>query len=270
MAFPKTERVRYRNCPLVQVICQLRFPIDLSIDKDLPADFQKAIKEDYPTLTQSVEYGPKIGINLGDSNISLADGQFQSKVNYCFVSSDGNWSINLTDTFISLSTASEGVYTTWEDFRNRFSGPLAEFRRIYKPPFYTRVGLRYIDAYRRKKLNLEGVQWADLLQPEIMGMIACSEEGYAEEFISSNQVSDMRLEDENMMHVQVALGTINGDPSNEVGAIVDVDSFHEGQICTEGQEYEEKLNALHSNSSDFSRWSITVTMKNALGWDEIR
>ena len=42
------ERCIYRSNPLIEVICQLRFPTILSISAREPADFQEGIRQHFP------------------------------------------------------------------------------------------------------------------------------------------------------------------------------------------------------------------------------
>ena len=48
MLFAPYERYQYARAPLVEVICQLRFPTILSIGAKEPAEFQEAIRKDLP------------------------------------------------------------------------------------------------------------------------------------------------------------------------------------------------------------------------------
>ena len=50
--FPPVERVIYRKAPLVEVICQVRFPADLRIETTPPADFQQRVRSHFPLLAQ--------------------------------------------------------------------------------------------------------------------------------------------------------------------------------------------------------------------------
>jgi uncharacterized protein (TIGR04255 family) len=54
MTFPETPRVIYAQNPLVEVICQLKFPPILRIETELPAIFQESIRKEYP-LSQTAE-----------------------------------------------------------------------------------------------------------------------------------------------------------------------------------------------------------------------
>ncbi|MCX6020148.1 MAG: TIGR04255 family protein, partial [Chloroflexi bacterium] len=48
MLFPDSERVIYGRNPLVEVICQIRFPTILRISEGNLSDFQDKIRIEYP------------------------------------------------------------------------------------------------------------------------------------------------------------------------------------------------------------------------------
>src|SRR4051794_3088983 len=53
MPFPAVDRVIYERNPLVEVICQVRFPAILRIDVEPPAAFQEAIRGAFPAFSES-------------------------------------------------------------------------------------------------------------------------------------------------------------------------------------------------------------------------
>ena len=82
--------------------------------------------------------------------------------NHNFVSEDNQWKLNLTKDFIALSTLH---YPGWEEFARQLDKPLAAFIRLYKPAYFQRVGLRYVNIFSRARLGLEGARWAELFSP---------------------------------------------------------------------------------------------------------
>ena len=50
MLFSDHPRTHYRNAPAHEVICQLRFPSILTINRVEPADFQEAIRAEFPSM----------------------------------------------------------------------------------------------------------------------------------------------------------------------------------------------------------------------------
>ncbi len=174
MPFPERRRVIYQKNPLESVICQLRFPSVLRIDTELPSAFQENIRKDFPNFLEGTEFQIEFPV--------VASGQIPSDMprqivqptikNYEFASEDGQWKINLTRSFIALTTTK---YNRWEEFKTKLAGPLDAFMKIYSPDYYIRVGLRYIDIFRRSTLELDGVSWEELLQPYILGMLSASD-----------------------------------------------------------------------------------------------
>ena len=143
--FSSSERKILEKNQLLEVICQLRYFDILKIDAAEPFEFQEAIRADYPQYAKKVEQlPPQI---VGGKPVA------QPPVNnHQFISADGQWKISMTKGFIALSTHR---YVRWEDFAKRLDMVLAAFIRIYQPNCFTRVGLRYINAFNRKALDLE-------------------------------------------------------------------------------------------------------------------
>ena len=161
------DRYLYARAPLVEVICQLRFPTILSIGAKEPAEFQEAIRGDYPRYAVRQEPSPPKLSRLGTPNPTVQ--QQPPVTNYHFISQDGMWKINLTNNFIALSTI---AYTQWEEFAQRLDKILAHFIRIHQPAFFERVGLRYLNAVSRKALGLEDMLWDDLIQSPYIGILS--------------------------------------------------------------------------------------------------
>lgn len=162
MLFADNDRYAYVRSPLIETICQLRFPTILSIGSTEPAQFQEAIRSDFPRYVARQEQQPP----------KLVNGKLEQVppiTNYNFISSDGRWKVNLTKDFIALSTLS---YTRWEDFAQRLDKILALFIQIYQPAFFERIGLRYVNAFSRNRLGLEGELWDDLINAPFIGVLS--------------------------------------------------------------------------------------------------
>ena len=84
--FSNQPRKFYRRSPLIEVICQLRFPDILKIEAHEPADFQDAIRSIYPQYAKRIEQLPPQ--NAGGKMVE------QGTVNnYQFISADGGWKV---------------------------------------------------------------------------------------------------------------------------------------------------------------------------------
>ena len=162
MLFSDNSRYSYAVNPLIEVICQLRFPTILSIGSTDPAQFQEAVRGDFPRYAARQE----------QQQARITNGRLEQVppiTNYNFISADGFWKINLTKDFIALSTLR---YTRWEDFAQKLDKVLALFIQIYQPAFFERIGLRYVNAISRQKLGLEGELWDDLIESPFIGVLA--------------------------------------------------------------------------------------------------
>ena len=131
------KRVKYKNCPLVEVIFQLRFPTILSINTKQPAEFQEKIRRDYPYYDEGIEEQNELLLN---ANGKAAQVKTNQNKNYSFISIDETYKVNLTSTFIAISTRK---YTQWEEFSVKVEQVVKAFQEVYEVPFYTRIGLRY-------------------------------------------------------------------------------------------------------------------------------
>ena len=123
---------------LDQVICQIRFPAQLSVDRNIDL-FQDKVREAYPDYTHEQI------VPLGIANPPGAG--------HVFTSSDGAWSINVSMGAMSLTTRR---YENWKDFESKFVFVFDAFREVFKVDSFTRIGLRYINAIRPSTLGLEG------------------------------------------------------------------------------------------------------------------
>ena len=66
MLFAPYERYQYARAPLVEVICQLRFPTILSIGTKEPAEFQEASARTSPSIAARQEPAPPQGGQEGE------------------------------------------------------------------------------------------------------------------------------------------------------------------------------------------------------------
>ena len=145
----------YEKQQLIEVICQLRFPTILSIDTEVPAAFQDTIRERFPRY------------EVKEENLAIPQGVKKQK-NHSFISADGGFKLSLTQNFIALSTMR---YTSWEDFAAWLDEPLANFINVYKPAFFERIGLRYVNGISRDILGLGDRRWNDLIQSKYLGVL---------------------------------------------------------------------------------------------------
>ena len=263
MPFPEVARVRYEKCPLVEVVCQLRFPAILSINSESPAAFQDEIRDKYPIYESLIEKQQQFEFSANENGIQSMSSQLGEKLNHTFISEDGYWKVNLTDSFISLSTRK---YEVWEDFKSRLEVVVSSFLKVYRPPFFGRLGLRYIDVYSKSKLGLDSVPWRDMFKPEVLGMLAADvmSEDSTRRLV---QQSELALDDgESALQMAVSLGTLDNDPEHVL--VIDSDAYFDRRSPADLQCIQ-KLDYLHSNATSFIRWAVSDLLHNAMMPSEI-
>lgn len=254
-------RVIYERNPLIEVILQMRFPTILSINSNDPVDFQEAIRKEYPIYQLGIENEQEIEIVAQKDTFFPTIKQKNQHKNHTFISADGKYKINLTSSFISISTVD---YVRWEELLERFSTAIKAFLDIYEPPFFERIGLRYIDAFSRKKLELENKKWSELIQVAWVGPLSnvCEDKmvnlGIDTEFMLDDGISRAK--------VHTGLGTINNQP--EKVFIVDGDFIHIRNIKI--GEYLKVLEYLHDNSGKFIQSVIEPTLHEAMKPGELK
>ncbi len=248
------QRVRYEKSPLIEVIFQLRFPTILKIGANAPEDFQEEIREVYPYYEEAIESAGDIIFSNGrPTPISR-----QNK-NYSFVSADENYKINLTPNFISLSTVN---YTQWEDFRQQIKFAVEAFEKIYRPTFYSRVGLRYEDAITKSHLGLDDKKWSELIKPHVLGVMTEYREEGTQSFLSTAEFDNG---DDTRIKTHFELVHVNG--ASEISFLIDCDYFTLER--TDKNNMMEVADKLHAKSTSFIRNAITDELHEAMGPVEI-
>lgn len=256
--FSNEERCLYRHNQLAEVICQLRFPEILSIEANAPVEFQEAIRQEFPQFQRRQEMPvPQLnGLPVKGAN---------PITNYQFASADGAWRVNLTSKFISLTCSR---YTRWEDFAGKLDKPLAAFIRIYKPAYFERVGLRYLNFISRQALDLMGTPFRELIRPCYLGPLL--EEDVQEAAVGRATV-DLEMAIRGGCRVKLHAGPGHVKRGNqqdkEVKFIFDQDLYMPGQLPVNLSAG--ALQTLHSQADSIFRGAITDTLHDAMGPDYI-
>lgn len=162
---PPPAELPLKGAPLVRVIAQVRFPLDLSVeDAERVAPFQQALRDTYPVLrreqTQSVQLGP--------SGAVAAKGQTAWRFN----DTRAEWRVSLTPDFLALETSK---YTSRDDFCDRLRVALEALEQTFNPKQIDRLGLRYIDRITGDAVG----DIAKLVIPEVRGILGTPAATYA-------------------------------------------------------------------------------------------
>ncbi len=255
--FSTEPRCQLQKHQLSEVICQLRFPEILMINSKAPAEFQERIRDEFPQYSARKEAtAPKIVGTPG--NFSLENPP--AGMNYQFASADGVWRINLTGTFISLACKQ---YTSWESFAQKLDKPLAAFIQVYKPAYFERIGLRYLNFFSRKQLQLESTPFSSLIQDPYLGVLADPE--VPETTVGRNGLDvevGIRGGCKLKLHTGPGIVKQNGQTDKEIKFIFDQDLFMPGKIPVNYSAG--ALETLHSQAWSIFRGAITDTLLDAM------
>lgn len=254
--FSQEERCIYEKNQLMEVVCQLRFPTILSVGATEPAAFQDAIRDVFPRYDVRQEQLPP--------KVTPVPGQ-QPRVeprkpvtNHSFRTAQGEYTINLTQDFISLSCRK---YRCWEDFARMMDKPLAAFIKTYAPAYFERVGLRYINAFSKAELGVEELPWRELLQPAYLGLLA-SEDVPEQAFARCMQDVEAAIGGGCRMKMKVGPGLVKRANTQESRMILDLDVFMGGNIPVNLAAG--SMQTVHAQADSIFRGAITDTLHDAM------
>ncbi len=264
MPFPEAARVIYRNNPLIQVICQIRFPTILRIDRETPVAFQESVRKELPGYELTYDEGAEGLPQSLSRNLPSEMREFLSLggiPRHQFYSKGKTWTVSLTRDFVALET---NKYEQWEEFRGRLQLVINTLFQIYEPAYLTRLGLRYKNVIDRKKLGLEGVEWRELLADFVLGQFARDE--------TSNLVVEhhgrtlVKLNDDGDL-VRMEYGLVidsEGDRSNKM-YLLDHDFYTDKETASDERDIVSRLNTYNALNGRLFSWGIRSRLHNAMG-----
>lgn len=153
------------RAPLVNVVCQVRFPPVFALSaegskQELLAALQRDLS-DYPLFAQVV--GQEI--LLGPEGVQA---QEPKPTSFRFSSDDELWNIGLSLDSLSLQTTQ---YEHFNDLVERWRAIALAVQTHLAPARQLRIGLRYIDELRSEGADRPD-KWRELLAPELLGLAA--------------------------------------------------------------------------------------------------
>lgn len=258
------ERVKYNKCPLVEVTYQLNFPAILSIEAKEPVDFQEDIRKNYPVYDQQIEQQNEVVVNVENAKANAVFNQQQVRKLHHFISEDQQWRVTLAKDMLAFSTVK---YDTWEDLNARSIEVINTFKKEYKPAFFTRLGLRYIDAIERSILGLQDIPWNELLQPHLCGCLGYRSKESVQ--VRNNTVNAEIALNDVLVNIASGLGTVDhhdGKAPSEA-FILNCDYYISQKVSI--TDYTIMAEKLHDCSHIFFRESITDKLHYAMDPREI-
>lgn len=254
MPFPESPRVIFQKNPLVEVICQLRFPPILEIGTRDPADFQNAIRSEYPLYAKE-EDAPSFPKEIAALIAKLGS---PNGVTHRFRTEDEKRTVSLTPNFVAVS---ETEYERWENFRETVKRAKAALEDTYHPAFYSRIGLRYRDVIDRSDLGLRDQPWHELVNKQLLGALGAPEVQNQVQQIRTHAVLKIDEVTEGFVRLQHGLGPTDEERHGDVYTI-DADFYSAGKIG--GGDILGILDRFRKVGGDLFRWAITPRLKAAL------
>jgi uncharacterized protein (TIGR04255 family) len=267
MSFPESSREVYNRNPLAEVVVELRYPSILRIEAEIPAQFQEAIRDQFPGYAREAGAGRlPAEIPAPIRELIRGMGAAAGPVQHAFRTQMQTAGIPVSQVTLSRDamTFKTTAYTRWEAFRQEFHRVRAALEEIYRPTAYTRVGLRYVNVIRRSKLELTGIAWRELLNEAIGGEL-CADE-FGERIDSAQRQLHCELGGDNCflaMRTGIALTeeATSGSPKEKC-FVIDCD-FHTHR-STEIPNVPGTLDAFNRVSGRLFRWAIRPRLRDAL------
>lgn len=244
MQLPEYEHVVFEKSPLDEVICQVRFNDILVVSAELPTAFQERVRAAFPVL----ERQQAVRLSVADAKsvpvVEPVDTTWQ------FKSQDGAWVVSLTTQFVTLKSTD---YSDFGGFLAWLEPVLRAFQEIYRPPFYTRVGLRYVNRFYQEREHDCPVRWDRFLN----------------RFIAAEYENEMLRQSLSEAKHQIVLATEEGAIgcrySRDVGRTgadvpterftLDFDHYAVGQIASDGVD--DLLKGFNDRLYRLFRWCLT-------------
>jgi uncharacterized protein (TIGR04255 family) len=256
MSFPQSSRVVFDHNPIVEVICQLRFPTILAIAAEIPAGFQELVRHKYP-LYEKNDLSSALPKEIAPLFGQLGLPSPAAGIGHKFLTADSARTIGLTPDFVAVSQSN---YKRWEEFFDEIVLAEHAVEQKYHPAFYTRVGLRYRNVIDRNSIGLENAKWADLLQPYFTGMLARDEvSGNIESAQSDIIIALSELEG---ARVRIRHGLVTNQDAGTDGYMIDADFSLDGS-CDHDRAFQ-ALRTFNGLAGHLFRWAITPVLHRAL------
>ena len=256
MLFSESPRVLYNKNPLIEVICQLKFPTILKISTSPPVDFQESIRGKYP-IYESPDAPKSLGelSNLPKESQGFSFSLQVGQPSHKFIDPDSGNFFVLQQEFLAYS---QSKYERWEKFHTELLQAEESLKEQYAPAFYNRVGLRYRDFVVRSTLGLDKIGWQEVIRPEMLGLLGSNE---VFEHVSQFE-SRVRIELPEGGTLALRHGLVKIKETNEEGYLIDSDFFTEGRVKSD--ELVAILTRFNRAAGNFFRWAITEKLHRAL------
>lgn len=232
---------RYKRNFLRQVVCEFRFPtmMEFATSKP-PAAFVNALRKEYPTLEQSNEVTVPIGAPaIAGSHVHVLR------------SRKATWSISLRSSSFSLETSS---YTSFVKMKERAMEVVGAAKKVIDSDFFTRIGVRYINAIDRNENPSEG--WVN---PQLVGALGLGIFGGITEYAGKLNVTGP--DGGALLQHGIRLKAKHMEEAVYPEYVLDIDV---SRTDVELDNVGDALESIHSQAFDLFDWSLDEKSRNFL------
>ena len=125
------QAVHFERNFIRTAVCELRFPTLFELENvPPPAVFARELRKEYPI------YESQADLDVSAAKVAKSHA-------HVFISRKSKWKVSLRASAISLETSH---YDSFPEFRERLAFVLDKAKKVIDSDFFTRVGLRYINA----------------------------------------------------------------------------------------------------------------------------
>lgn len=235
------------TAPLILVISQIRWPQITTMTgdiSDVATSFGRAVAHEYPINNQHKE----VQYQLSPQGIS----QSQGDDIYEWTSTDGDWSVLISQRFLTLQTRN---YTNRQDFFTRMESALKSLLSIVEIPVIERIGFRYTNRISKTE---DFARLSDLVEIPALGS---SDFGESVEMVHTLTEAVYKI-DESHLRVRSAQlpkgATIDPviPPVDVKSWLLDLDASSEARIPLDPVHSVAKATELASLAYAYFRWAV--------------
>jgi uncharacterized protein (TIGR04255 family) len=245
------ERCIYAKNPLAEVIAAVKFPRQLTIEEQLPVEFQKLLKTKYPLL--ELMNVPQFALSAEGATPR----SFSLSKAFDFVTEDRKQRVSLTPDLLALTTT---AYSRWEHFISGFNELIAAFASIYGPMLFTRVGLRYKDIIDKKAIGIDKeIPWDRLIASDLVRPFTF----FAQDMRENPQFTASMNLDLDSAKLTLNYGFVEGN-DKETAFIIDTDCYVDPSKIRTTDEVASTFEELHKYTSLAFSAAISDELHSAL------
>lgn len=204
-------RRQYRNPPIEEAICELRFVADSEPDFAAPLRFYESIKASYPAKPQAQPLPPsELEVHGQGSGFQVAMRNLPTRL--LFKNDDETRLVGFTLNMLSVHVLRP--YPGWEEFRRRIEEALNAYRRTIPAKAVSRIGLRYVNKIEIPEANVSLKNYVTI-SPQIPNQVV----GDIQTFVTRLETGDKNKP----WRIALTIASVEPSSSDSTALLMDID-----------------------------------------------